>query len=145
MSFNDDGLTKRPVEMPLIAELTPTRSRLAAQSRILAARKEKQMEFRVTDETGGVRVDRAINGYLGHLKSRITYGLRPDRERYVGVDRGAWHDEEEEEEDEAVNQWIVGVEDVLGVFGGRERRFDRCRHLAGERRGKTAVEMEALF
>jgi hypothetical protein len=145
MSFNDEGLTKRPVEMPLIAELTPTRSRLAAQSRILAARKERQMEFRVTDETGGVRVDRAINGYLGHLKSRITYGLRPDRERDVGSERGGLVDVDEEDEDEATNQWIVGVEDILGVLGGRERRFDKCRHLSGERRGLRAVELQALF
>jgi hypothetical protein len=144
MSFNDDGLYKRPLDTPLIATLNPARSRLAAQSRILAARKQPLMEFKVTDPTGELRVDRAINGYLGDLKSQITYVLQPDRDRVTTGGGSCWDDEEEE--DEGVNQWITGVADVMGeVGGGSGRRYGRCRHAVGDAWGRRVVEVESLF
>lgn len=145
MSFNDDGLYKRPVETPLIATLTPARSRLAAQSRILAARKQTLMEFQVTDPAGDLRVEKAINGYLGDLRSRITYILRPDRDRVVTAD-GCWWDDEEDDENECVNQWITGVQDVMG--GGPDdakgRGYGACRHV-NEVSGRRVLGVESLF
>jgi hypothetical protein len=145
MSFNDDGLYKRPLQTPLIATLTPARSRLAAQSRILAARKQTLMEFKVTDPTGDLRVDKAITGYLGDLRSRITYVLRSDQHKVVTVNRSWWDDEEEEEENEEVNQWITGIEDVVrGSDRATGRGYGACRHVR-EASGRRVVEVESLF
>ncbi|KAF2687225.1 hypothetical protein K458DRAFT_386050 [Lentithecium fluviatile CBS 122367] len=142
MSFDNGGLYKRPVETPLTTTLSPTRSRLAAQSRILAARKQPLMEFKVTDPTGDLRVDKAISAYLGDVKSHISYVLRPDKSRMVAGGSG-WDDEDE---DEMANQWITGVGDVVGDSeGGKGRGYGGCRHLVGEASGRRAVEVEELF
>jgi hypothetical protein len=145
VSVSHEGdLYKRPIETPLVTTLTPMRSRLAAQSRILAARRRTQMEFKVTDPTGETCVDTAIRGFLGDLRSQITYVLRPDRDRILA--RGSSWDGAED--DDELNEWITTVGDVVGKWdvgsdGGRG--YGGCRHSVGEASLRKAVEVRTLF
>ncbi|KAL5418301.1 hypothetical protein PMIN04_007344 [Paraphaeosphaeria minitans] len=116
-----------------VAHPTPARSRLAAHARILSARDNPAVVFRVTDPEDNVRVETNIGGYLGDLRSNITYELKPDRNR-VAVD----------EDEKYVHEWITGIDDIMGEWevvgasGG-------CRHAAGGNMARCAVEMHDLF
>lgn len=135
-----DTYPKSAFSRPLGAALTPARSRLAAQSRILAARKQPFVAVRVTDPKGALRVDKMINGFMGDVRSDIAYVLRPDRNR-MGGDGGA-----EEGGDGGESEWFTGIGDVVGeweVVGGRG--YGSCRHLVGGRVGRNTVNVEDMF
>ncbi|KAH7380099.1 hypothetical protein BKA66DRAFT_560279 [Pyrenochaeta sp. MPI-SDFR-AT-0127] len=83
--------------------LTPMRTRLAAHSRILAAKRDSFMMFRVQDPEGAVRLEKSIGGFTGRVGSKITYVLKADRSRTPG----AAGDERSEH-----SQWITGIEDL---------------------------------
>ena len=119
------------------AMLTPTRSRLEAQARILAARKNARMKVRLYNPSNDAQSNRAIGGFVGHVGSQITYDLRPDRRRMC--DTVAGNGEER-------NEWMTNVEDLvgeqdLGGSGTRRKLWNECGHRVT---GKT-VMMEELF
>lgn len=111
--------------------LTPMRSRLAAQSRILAARKDAAMTICVSSPEGEVKVNKIIGGHVGYVGSKITYDLRADNET-VGR-----------------TEWIVGMNDLVGnaekenqdMFESSRRS---CGHLVGSG-GGNVVGVEDLF
>ena len=121
--------------------LTPARSRLAAQSRILAARKNALMTVRVYDPSGDLKINKVVGGYLGQVGSQITCDLRADRGRTLGSVIG---DSEER------NQWITNIEDVVGEIDpddgeSRERSLGSCGHRLSERVGRNVVMVDELF
>jgi hypothetical protein len=110
--------------------LTPMRSRLAAQSRILAARKNAAMTIRVFDPEGEVRANKVIGGHVGRLDSKITYDLVADTETA------------------GQSGWITGMSDLVGDSEDEgahmfERRVN-CGHLVS-RGGRKVVGVEQLF
>ncbi|KAI4955195.1 hypothetical protein J4E91_001053 [Alternaria rosae] len=111
--------------------LTPMRSRLAAQSRILAARKDAAMTICVSSPEGEVKVNKIIGGHVGYVGSKITYDLRADNET-VGR-----------------TEWIVGMNDLVGNAEKENRdMFESsrrsCGHLVGSG-GGNVVGVEDLF
>jgi hypothetical protein len=124
-----DSVVGSPIFAPSTApsSLTPLRSRLAAQSRILAARKNAAMTVRVYDPEGEVRLNKVIGGHIGHVGSKITYDLRAARN---SLER---------------TEWITGIDDLVrrGEDKGKERTGrGGCGHLA---KGRGAVRAEELF
>jgi hypothetical protein len=106
------------------------RSRLAAQSRILAARKNAAMTIRVFDPEGEVRANKVIGGHVGRLDSKITYDLVADTETA------------------GQSGWITGMSDLVGDSEDEgahmfERRVN-CGHLVS-RGGRKVVGVEQLF
>ncbi|XP_014555041.1 hypothetical protein COCVIDRAFT_103430 [Bipolaris victoriae FI3] len=98
--------------------LTPMRSRIAAQSRILAARKEAGMMVRVIDPEDEIIVETVFGSYIGDLRSKLNYELQPDR---CASGRTAW---------------VTEMEDLIGGRGdqdgnGIERTWDLCGHTNG--------------
>ena len=125
-----DSVVGSPTFAPRTApsSLTPLRSRLAAQSRILAARKNTAMTVRVYDPEGEVRLNKVIGGHIGHVGSKMTYDLKADRS---SLER---------------TEWITGIDDLVGA--GEDKGKERtgrggCGHLVGAGRG--AVRAEELF
>jgi hypothetical protein len=121
-------------------EHAPTRSRIAAQARILAARKAALMKIRVYDPNGNLQINKAVRGFVGRIDSQIIYELGADR----GCISGAADNASEQ------NQWIVNVEDFLDgqVYASTEARdklFGSCGHRIGERTWKNAVMVDELF
>ncbi|KAF2111691.1 hypothetical protein BDV96DRAFT_498801 [Lophiotrema nucula] len=115
----------------LSTAITPAYSRLAAQARILEARKQPFMTVKVTDPKGEVRVSRPIFGFLGQLDSKIVYEVKPDRQRLMSM-----------EEREGEREWITGIGDVVGEWeevGG----LVACRHL--RQRTHRVVEAMEMF
>lgn len=114
--------------------LTPMRSRLAAQSRILAARKKMFMTLRVYNPEGVLRLEKNIGGFMGQVGSKITYELRAPRSGMNCPER---------------SEWIAGVEDLVGEMEGadeeRERSRGVCGHLIRGRVGKSVVTVEDIF
>lgn len=112
---------------------TPTRSRLAAHARILSARENPAVAVRVTDPEDNVRVETNIGGFLGDVRSKITYDLKPDRHREAFV-----------EDEEYVHEWITGIDDVMGEWevGGFS---GGCRHAGDGNLARRAVEVQDLF
>jgi hypothetical protein len=110
--------------------LTPMRSRLAAQSRILTARKNTAMTLRVSGPEGEVRLNRAIGDYMGHMGSRITYGLRADS----GVSG-------------ELSGWRMGIEDLIGdeYVEIPDTRRGSCGHVVNARIRRGVVDVEQLF
>ncbi|KAG9379789.1 hypothetical protein A1F94_010145 [Pyrenophora tritici-repentis] len=112
--------------------LTPLRSRLAAQSRILIARKEAAMTFRIFDPEGKKRLDKTVGDYVGSVSSKISYHLKPDD----GLSEQS--------------EWITGIDDLL--YGDRVqdaageqapvRIRGPCGHIfdGGMRRGRITVK-----
>ncbi|KAL6711174.1 hypothetical protein ACN47E_005705 [Coniothyrium glycines] len=68
------------------SELTPMRSRLAAQARISATGQAVGMALKVLDPEGNLQFETVIGGYLGHASSRIVYDLSTDQ----GQDSDHW-------------------------------------------------------
>lgn len=131
--------SKHHLRLPQEAAFTPSRSRLAAQSRLLAARKQPFVSFKVTDPNGVVRINKTITGFLGDLRSNITYDLRPDRNR---ISSGGYNDGDDEE----VNEWITGIGDIAGEWEVVEKGgLGNCRHAMNGRVGRKAVSVEDMF
>lgn len=120
-------------EAPLITAPIPARSRFAAQARVLAARKDPYLVIRVINPDNIVQSEETIGGFLGDLKSRIRYDLKPDQER-----------EAMDDEDESAHEWITGIDDVMGEWN-IARGYSGCRHGVGGRVGRKAVDVMELF
>jgi hypothetical protein len=121
--------------------LTPARSRLAAQSRILAARKEALMTVRVFDPNGDLQINKVIRGFVGDVKSRITYELRADRGRVLG----GLTDEASDR-----NEWITNIEDLVddAHIAGQDshvQSWGSCGHRLSGRTGLKSVMVDELF
>ncbi|KAF1978625.1 hypothetical protein BU23DRAFT_595770 [Bimuria novae-zelandiae CBS 107.79] len=129
-SASFDSLVK---DTPLTSALAPARSRLAAQARILAARRNPQMVVRVVDPEGNVCLEKSMAGYLGNVQSKIMYDLKPDRNREV-VDGDVVD----------AHEWLAGIDDVMGEWEVAGR-YGGCRHAVGGWVGRKAVEMRELF
>ncbi|KAF1947848.1 hypothetical protein EJ02DRAFT_472252 [Clathrospora elynae] len=117
--------------------LTPLRSRLAAQSRILFARKNAAITVRVFDPEGEVRVNKVIGGYIGHVGSKITYDLRADgdKKRRLNAEPGGW---------------ITGICDLVGELEDDSairsgHHWGSCGHRVGGRVGGNVVRVKELF
>lgn len=121
--------------------LTPSKTRLAAQARIIAARKDAIVTVRVYDPEGDIRIDTAIGGFIGDIKSKIVYDLKPDASRWPGnLDQSGPPQPE----------WTTGIEDLVDERPhlndrSRERFRGDCGHLIGGRTGKNTVRVEQLF
>lgn len=115
----------------------PTRSRLATEARILAARKNAFVTIRVYDPSDELQVDKEFGGYVGQLHSQITYDVKADNGRTFGAAIDANEDR---------NEWITNVEDLayerdaenFGLSGGPH---SICEH----RNGAKAVMVEEMF
>ncbi|KAF9697174.1 hypothetical protein EKO04_004814 [Ascochyta lentis] len=121
--------------------LTTVKTRLAAQARILAARNRPSTIVRVYGPDGEVRIDTAIGGFLGDIKSNIIYELKPDKSRWPG---------NRDQSGPPQPEWIVGIEDLLDERTPpceklRERSWGNCGHLVGGRVGCNTVRVEELF
>jgi hypothetical protein len=115
----------------------PTRSRLATQARILAARKNALMTVRVYDPSDELQVNKTFGGYVGQVSSRITYDVRADKGRAFGA---AVDDDEER------NEWITGVDDLVCERDAEYVGFcGRLQSSCGHRIGARAVRVEELF
>lgn len=126
---------------PSSSTLTPMKTRLAAQARILAARKAPFLTVRVYDSEGKLRIDTAIGGFIGDIKSNITYDLEPDKGRWPG---------NRDQNGPPQPEWITGIEDLADErtpSNGRscERFRGNCGHLVGGRAGCNSVRVEELF
>lgn len=126
---------------PTSSTFTPSKSRLAAQARILAARKTPLITVRVYDPEGEMCIDTGIGGYLGDIKSSIMYDLKPDSSRWPGnLDQSGPPQPE----------WITGIEDLTDERTGTqdkpcERHWGSCGHRVGGRVGYHTVRVEELF
>ncbi|CAN9095582.1 unnamed protein product [Alternaria alternata] len=110
---------------PTEVVLTPMRSRLVAQSRILAARKNATMVIRVFDPEGEVRVNKIIGGHIGHIDSKITYDIKTAGR----------------------SGWITGIADLVGDKGTELLRCNRasCGHFVSGGTGHSVLMAEDLF
>ncbi|KAF2872210.1 hypothetical protein BDV95DRAFT_38823 [Massariosphaeria phaeospora] len=142
--------SSKPLSLPLPLPLhtpTPLRSRLAAQSRILAGRRAPNMQFRVTDAKGRLRIDKRLGGYIGDVRSGIAYELRPDRSRVVvGAPDAEPSAEYGVDDDGGENEWIAGVGDVVGeweIVGGRTGAG--CGHVASGSASMGRVRVGDMF
>ncbi|PSN66820.1 hypothetical protein BS50DRAFT_493135, partial [Corynespora cassiicola Philippines] len=118
-----------PALMPLLQSLTPTRSRLAAQARIQAARRDPAFRIRVFDPRDVLRVERRVGGFVGEVGSRVTYEVRPDRARVGGAVascEGQWEG----------GEWVLGIGDVVGEWEVVGRRGRACGHFGGRAGGE---------
>ncbi|KAJ4322801.1 hypothetical protein N0V94_002181 [Neodidymelliopsis sp. IMI 364377] len=84
--------------------LSPARIRLAAQARILAARKLPFITVRVYGPDDEVRIDTTIGGYIGDISSNIVYDLEPDKGRWPG---------NRDQSGPPQAEWITGIEDLM--------------------------------
>ncbi|KAF2133530.1 hypothetical protein P153DRAFT_282090 [Dothidotthia symphoricarpi CBS 119687] len=119
--------------------LTPMRSRLAAQCRILAARNNPSTAVRIYDPKGNLRIDKVVGGYIGCLESKIVYELKPDR--------GCTIEYEVEDGDVEGSYWITGVEDVTGqrgIAGVRRTTPSACDHSASGRVGINVARVSEM-
>lgn len=130
-----DSVVDSPVFSPSTPDaiLGPMRSRLAAQSRILAARKEPGMAVRVIDPEGEVCVNKVFGSYVGHVGSNITYELRP--QRWV-VRQNAWMTEMEA---------VAGCRAADNTHDGLAATWRPCGHLVGAGVDGRAVSVDNLF
>ncbi|KAF1920841.1 hypothetical protein BDU57DRAFT_509307 [Ampelomyces quisqualis] len=118
--------------------LTPARSRLAAQARILAARKAALMTVRDCDPDGDGKVKKITGGFLGQIDSQITYDLQADKGRTFNAVL------------EEQNGWITSVDDLIDAPIAEnaqllERSRVKCEHRKGEKEWKGTVMAEELF
>lgn len=138
-----DSAMDSPTSTRSVAQetLTPMRSRLAAQARIIAAKKNAYITMRVYDPDGILRVEQDIGGFMGQIGSKITYDLEADRSRLgqglVGID------------DSERSQWLTGIDDVVSgneaADAGYERFRGDCGHLVSGRVRKSAARVEDMF
>jgi hypothetical protein len=118
----------------------PTRSRVTAQARILAARKAALMKIRVYDPNGDLQINRAVMGFVGRLDSQITYELRADRDCISAAADNASEQ----------NEWTVNVEDFVDgqIYAStqpRDKLPNSCGHRIGKTTWKDAVMVDELF
>jgi hypothetical protein len=114
--------------------LSPVACRAAAQSRIVTARKTPFITIQVTDPEGAICVEKKTGGFIGRLDSKIVYELCPDRNRVI---------DEQEKADGCENEWIVGVEDLVGK---REAQDSHAVCGKGHRvQGGGSVKIEDMF
>ncbi|EUC44984.1 hypothetical protein COCMIDRAFT_5743 [Bipolaris oryzae ATCC 44560] len=112
--------------------LTPMRSRIAAQARILAAKKEAGMMVRVIDPEDEIIVEKVFGSYIGDLRSKINYELQPDR-RASGR-----------------TAWVTEMEDLMGCRvnhdgHGIECTWDLCGHTNSTSVDGKVVMVDDLF
>jgi hypothetical protein len=123
------------------AALTPARSRLAAQSRILAARKAAFMTVCVYDPNGDLKINKVISNFIGQIGSQITYDLSADRGRLLG----STIDDIGER-----NEWITNIQDLISGPAHKDmqlwrRSWENCGHRAGKTFGTKAIMVDELF
>lgn len=128
------SLSSHDQETWLAVGRTPVRSRLAAQARIVAARRNPYMAVKIVDPLENIRLEKTIGGFLGNLKSEIVYDLRPDRNR-----------EAADEYDEDAHEWLTGIDDVTGEWEAGPSYGGGCSHGGGGKAGRVAVEVKELF
>jgi hypothetical protein len=138
----NDSAVEFPTSCNGYAEIstTPTRSRLAAQARIMAARKATLATVRVYDPKGDLKVNKIVGGFIGRVDSQITYELRADSGRMSS----AIDDASEQ------NEWIVKVEDFVDsqhaeAVQPRYKLRGSCGHRGGKRTWKQAGMLGDLF
>lgn len=143
ISFRADSAIESPIfdSSPSPSTLSPANSRLAAQARLLAARKAPFMNVRVYDPEGEIRIDTDIGGFLGDINSSILYSLTPDKGRWPG---------NRDQSGPPQPEWITGIEDLVDErtpSGDRscERFWGNCGHLVGGRLGCNTVRVDELF
>jgi hypothetical protein len=88
------------------------------------------MTLRVFSPEGEVLLNRAIGGYMGHVGSSITYGLR--------ADRGAYRE---------LSGWRTGIEDLVGdeYVEIPSIRRGNCGRVVSARMRRGVVDVEQLF
>ncbi|KAH7139374.1 hypothetical protein B0J11DRAFT_41871 [Dendryphion nanum] len=131
--------TTSPSAIPPTSSLS---TRLAAQARILAARKHPCVLVHVTDPNGALRVGKPIGGFRGNVGSGIIYGVVADGGKVEG----------------GGSEWVVGIGDVVGElrgdgFGMGVGKGSWCRHgVVRDKRGegvglgrRESVSVGALF
>ncbi|KAJ8114193.1 hypothetical protein OPT61_g3873 [Boeremia exigua] len=126
---------------PSSSALSPSKARLAAQARILAARKVPLVTVRVQDPEGVVRIDTGIGGFIGDIKSNVSYDLRPDASRWPGS---------RDQSGPPQPEWTTGIEDLVDERTApddraREWHWGSCGHRIGGRRGRNTVQVCELF
>ncbi|PVH99115.1 hypothetical protein DM02DRAFT_680132 [Periconia macrospinosa] len=123
-------------QFPHITALTPSRSRLAAQSRILAARKKVQ--------SNDAHSKKSVHGICGDARSNVIYEVGSDREA-LGL---FWDSRDVEDEDEMErNGWIVEMEDLVGRWEGSfssEERRGKCGFGHSEKEGSGRGDFAAI-
>ncbi|KAH7400865.1 hypothetical protein DE146DRAFT_612508 [Phaeosphaeria sp. MPI-PUGE-AT-0046c] len=116
----------------------PERCRLAAQARILAARKVTFMTVRVFVPDGNLGIEKTIGGFVGRVNSWITYDVRTDRDDIFNA------------ESEPRSEWLMNAEDLCGERGAEYahsqlRKMRSCGHHTGENLWNQTVLAEDLF
>jgi hypothetical protein len=82
-----------------------------------------------------------IRGFVGDVRSRITYELRADRGRTLG----GLTDEASDR-----NEWITNIEDLVSDVqtdgrDPREQSWSSCGHSVSARTGMKSVLVDELF
>lgn len=126
---------------PASSALLPSKTRLAAQARILAARKVPLMMVRVYDPEGELCISSATGGFIGDLRSNIVYEVKPDGSRWPG---------NRDQSGPPQPEWTAGIEDLVNERtdpNGRSHRlyWGSCGHRLGGRRGINAMSVDELF
>ncbi len=120
--------------------LTPMRSRLAAHSRILAARKEPFITFRIYDSEGVLRLERCSAGFIGTIGSKITYDIKIDRTKGSSISK---------DEDLDRSEWIAATEEFLYEDEpenvGLEQRWMNCGHPIGGKASRNMASIMEMF
>jgi hypothetical protein len=121
--------------------LLPSKTRLAAQARILAARKVPLMVVRVYDPEGELCINSTTGGFIGDLKSNIVYEVKPDGSRWPG---------NRDQSGPPQPEWTAGIEDLADERTAPNDRLHRsywgsCGHRLGGRTGVNAMRVDELF
>ncbi|KAH6616558.1 hypothetical protein C7974DRAFT_47172 [Boeremia exigua] len=121
--------------------LQPSKARLAAQARIIAARKTPLVTLRVYDPEGEIHLESGIGGFIGDIKSNILYDLKPDASRWPGS---------RDQSGPPQPEWTTGIEDLVDERTApndeaRERYRGECGHRICGRRGCNPVKVWELF
>ncbi|KAF2016318.1 hypothetical protein BU24DRAFT_450861 [Aaosphaeria arxii CBS 175.79] len=126
--------------------ILPIHSRLAAQARIVAARRQPTVTIQVTDPAGTTRVSNSTSGFMGKLGSNINYDLLPDRARLCTEPFGDAF-EDDDDESEGKNAWLTVVRDLAGGdrdLAGRSHFVAApCGHILHS--SKSTLTAEDLF
>lgn len=126
---------------PSSSILSPSKARLAAQARLIAARKVPLITVRVYDPDGEICIDTGIGGFIGDLNSKIVYDLKPDASRWPG---------NRDQSGPPQPEWTTGIEDLVdertaSSDRSSEKHWGQCGHRVGGRRGHNTVKVSELF
>lgn len=149
LSPRADSAMGTPTSMKFFTQepLTPTRSRLEAQSRILAARKEVYMLFRVYDPAGNLEMEKCSAGFVGTIGSQITYDLRADWSK--GPASSSSSPTQSKDQDLERSEWVTDIEEILcqkeWEGGNKEDARRICGHVKTEKVGKYRAVVDDLF